>query len=93
MLDVFPTAGRQSLTAMSKMRLKVFRVWAVSHVQEDENDDQIVNLDDFTLEVCIKVQRKIALKKKEKTGDGTKSTYSGTLYGFSGKMRDWTTAN
>jgi hypothetical protein len=52
-----------------------------------------VNLDDFTLEVCMKLKRKIALKKKEKTGDGTKSTYSGTLDGFSGKRRDWTTAN
>jgi hypothetical protein len=54
---------------------------------------RLLFLDDFTVEVCVKLQRKIALKKKEKTGDGTKSTYSGILDGFYDKMRNWTTAN
>ncbi len=93
LIEIFPTTGDLALTAMAKMRLKAFRIWTINKVQE-LNNTGIIDPNDFTREVCEKIQRKLALKRKEgKSTDTTKSIFSGTLDNFSGREKDWQTAN
>jgi hypothetical protein len=74
------------------MKLKTLRVWARQKNQE-LNQDQEVDVHEFTVAICRKLQRKLAWTKSSEKSEPTKSTFSGTLATFTGRAQDWQGAN
>ena len=92
LLGTFPDVGNNALGALAKMKLKALRIWAINKIQEHQGDETLLNVMEFTQVECRKIQRKIALQGKGDQPD-TKSAFSGKLGTFTGKMKDWPTAN
>jgi len=92
MLDIFPTTGATTLNAMQKMRLKALRKWAMDQTQELQ-EDQVLEPQDFTQDVCRKIQMKLAYAKKSERSDSGQKASAGSPGTFNGKADKWSVSN
>ncbi len=92
LMDVFPTTGQGLLMAMPKMKLKSLRTWALTKLQELNNNAEL-NVTDFNVAMCRKIQHKLATQKVGDKSETTKPTFSGTLETFNGRAKDWDKSN